>query len=144
MLSSNTEASAEGAVWASSLREAVQTLHKMRVEQTGTEGHGQEQDDSTLAQVARIFVIGGGTVYKAALEMPETERVLLTKIQGDHWGCDTFFPVMLEGEEGARAGWKRSSDQELREWVGEDVPEGMVKEGDVEFEYCMFEKENGT
>ncbi|KAF2434437.1 hypothetical protein EJ08DRAFT_675933 [Tothia fuscella] len=128
----------EGALWVRSLREGVEMLSNRQLQNVdGNEGkEGQEEE----VKVARVFVIGGATVYKAALEMEETERVLLTKVQGDHWGCDTFFPVQLDGEEGGKARWKKNNHQELDKWVGEDVPAELVREGDVQFEYCMYEK----
>jgi dihydrofolate reductase len=127
----------EGAIWVRSMREAVQTLEDMRVD-----NQAPHETSGVTPKVARVFIIGGSTVYKAALEMPETKRVLLTKIQGDSWGCDTFFPVQLGGQEGEKLGWKSKTAQELRGWVEEEVAEGIIKEGDIEFEYCLFEKES--
>ncbi|KAF2751257.1 dihydrofolate reductase, partial [Sporormia fimetaria CBS 119925] len=42
-------------------------------------------------EIARIFVIGGASLYEAALGLRDTERVLLTKIHTEY-ECDTFFP----------------------------------------------------
>jgi dihydrofolate reductase len=132
----SSEGRGEGALWCRSMKDALSKLEGMSVGKQGS-----SEDDGTSPKVARIFVIGGATVYKAALDLAETERVLLTKVQGDNWNCDTFFPVQLEGEEGKRLGWKSRTSQELSTWVEEDVAEGRVKEGDVEFSYCLFEKE---
>lgn len=38
-----------------------------------------------------IFVIGGADIYRQALSFPETTKVHLTLVKGDHQG-DTFFP----------------------------------------------------
>ncbi|KAF2400617.1 hypothetical protein EJ06DRAFT_400149 [Trichodelitschia bisporula] len=84
--------------------------------------------------VGTVFVIGGAEVYRSALGMGATERVLLTKVYGE-WGCDVFFPVDLERE----GGWRRRSREEMSAFVGEEVG-GRVREGDVEFECCMFER----
>lgn len=39
----------------------------------------------------RVFVAGGGQVYRQALALPGCARIHLTRIRGD-FGCDTFFP----------------------------------------------------
>ncbi|KAF2248150.1 hypothetical protein BU26DRAFT_428173 [Trematosphaeria pertusa] len=91
----------------------------------------------TQTQIERVFVIGGASIYKAALELPQTDRVLLTKIQKDY-ECDTFFPVDLDKE---GSGWRRCEKGELEEWTGESVDEGGVVEGSVKFEFCLYEKE---
>ncbi|KAI9853041.1 MAG: dihydrofolate reductase [Thelocarpon superellum] len=90
-------------------------------------------------ELGRVFVIGGAEIYRAALELPQTVRVLLTKIKTD-FDCDTFFPVDL-GEDASRTGqWRRSSTEELKAWVGEADLDGTKKDGEVEFEFCMFER----
>ena len=43
--------------------------------------------------VARLFVIGGGELYRAALAHPACGDVHRTRVAGDH-GCDTFFPEL--------------------------------------------------
>jgi len=95
----------------------------------------------SMPWIARAFIIGGANVYKSALELPGhvADRVLLTRVHGDY-ACDTFFPSELDGEQGHKLGWERKSNEELSEWVGEDVAEDKAKEGDVEFEYCMYER----
>jgi len=45
--------------------------------------------------LGRVFVIGGGLVFREALLRPECEAVLLTTIHG-RFGCDTFFPELDE------------------------------------------------
>jgi dihydrofolate reductase len=86
--------------------------------------------------IARAFVIGGAEVYRAALEMPETDTVLLTRVHGD-WECDTFFPVDLDKD----VRWERKSFNELKDWTCEEsVPEGVITEGNVEFEYSLYSR----
>ena len=95
-----------------------------------------EQIRSRGDGVDRVFVIGGARLYTSALELPQTDRVLLTKIKQEY-ECDTFFNVDLE-EAGT---WRRCKSEEVREWTGEDVEEGGVVESGVEFEFCMFVRE---
>lgn len=95
----------------------------------------------TLApfEIGHVFVIGGSSVYGAALGLPQARRVLLTKIERE-FECDTFFPLDIEGEEGKKLGWVRKSKKELEEFVGEEIGDGL-EEGGVPFEFCMFERE---
>ena len=126
---SNAEAAdlQEGPIIVSSVQSALSTL---------------SPSSSTLVNrnidVQRIFVIGGASIYKAALELEQTRRVLLTKIRKEY-ECDTHFPVDLE--EGK--GWVRRGKSELEGFVGESVGEVEEEKG-VEFEFCLFEKVEGS
>lgn len=88
------------------------------------------------ADVDRVFVIGGASIYQTALELPQTRRVLLTTIEQE-FECDTFFSVNLEES----AVWRRAGRKELEEFTGEEVDEGGVEEKDVRFRFCLFEKQ---
>jgi dihydrofolate reductase len=85
--------------------------------------------------IERIFVIGGASVYQTALELPQTKRVLLTKIKKE-FECDTYFPVDLE-ESGV---WRRVGVDGVEEFTGEKVGEEVVEQG-VAFEFCLFERD---
>lgn len=93
--------------------------------------------------LGRAYVIGGGSVYAEALRMEQARHVLLTRVGGG-FECDTFFPVDLEGEDGQAEGWRRESTEGLAEFTGEDFGSdgGGVRqrEGDVEFEYCLYSR----
>jgi dihydrofolate reductase len=39
----------------------------------------------------RVFCIGGGEIYRLAMEMPQCTRIYLTRVSGD-FECDTFLP----------------------------------------------------
>ncbi|KAK8172367.1 dihydrofolate reductase-like domain-containing protein [Phyllosticta citrichinensis] len=133
-------------ITASSLSAALEKLDAISSDRWAQEDHNAPEQTlvggEPLAGLGRVFVIGGAALYKAALETPNARTVLLTRIQRD-WECDTFFPVDVEGE-----GWTKKSNPELSAFVGEDVPEGCVKEvvkakeGDeeVEFELRLFER----
>ena len=122
-----------------------------------SEEGGAVKNDSEQSEqrkiLGRVFVIGGAEVYKLALKMDACERVLWTRL-GTEWECDTFFPNgVLEPEdhksgvkaERAMSGkWMRRSRQEIEAWAGEDGVEGPKKEGDVEFEVLMIEKEKAS
>ena len=95
--------------------------------------------DDALARlgddIGRVFVIGGAQIYAAALAHPAGQTVLLTRIDTP-FEVDTYFPVRLDA-----GGWRRESSEALCEFVGEQVPAGVQKEGDVEYEYELWRRE---
>ncbi|CAP68992.1 uncharacterized protein PODANS_7_9500 [Podospora anserina S mat+] len=110
-------------LWAGSLEKALQWV--------GEDGKGK---------AGRVFVIGGAEIYKAALGLRETRRVLLTRVERE-WECDAVFP--LELKEGGE--WQRVEQQKMDEWVGEEVPRGrqVEKEGtddETGYEFEMWER----
>ena len=118
MLSSSRELP-ESVIKASSLREALASVLN-------------EKSD----QLARIFIIGGAQLYKAALqEADTTDRILLTQILRGHedWECDTFFPELKPED------WRQSSTREHQDWLeGVDVPSEEMQEGGVSWRYEMW------
>ncbi|KAL2201396.1 dihydrofolate reductase-like domain-containing protein [Corynascus similis CBS 632.67] len=89
--------------------------------------------------VGRVFVIGGAQIYRAALELKEARRVLLTRVRTD-FECDTFFPIRLDETDAAEKGWRRSGQEEMDAWVGEEVPRGLQVEAGTEYEFEMWER----
>ena len=87
-------------------------------------------------EIADVFVIGGASVYATALELPQTKRVLLTKIK-EEFECDTFFPVNVE----EAMVWRKAGRKELERFTGEEMQEGGVEENGVGFEFCLYERE---
>ncbi|TKA74715.1 hypothetical protein B0A49_02414 [Cryomyces minteri] len=102
----------------------------------------QHADKGTYAvpPVGKVFVIGGNSLYAVALQLPQTKRILLTRVQKE-FDCDTFFPVDIEGEEGRVAGWVRKTREDLGAFVGEEVAEGKVEEQGVVYEFLMYERD---
>lgn len=86
-------------------------------------------------EIDRVYVIGGGSVYTTALELPQTKRVLLTKIHKEY-ECDTHFPVNLEQS----AVWRKAERQEVAEFTGEDISAEGVEEQGVKFEFGLYER----
>lgn len=86
--------------------------------------------------VGRVFVIGGGQIYDAALRMG-ARRVLLTRVMGE-FECDTHFGLKLDEEGGS--GWARRGKAELDAWTGEEVPGGVQTEGGTEYDFQMWER----
>lgn len=118
--------------------------------------------------VARVFVIGGASIYDAALACEEGEAtgavatsILLTNVRRagyekgvaveeegsstprgeDEFQCDTFFSL----DASHHSAWKRSDQASLSDFVGEDVAPGFereqAKDGTaVEYEFCLFNR----
>jgi dihydrofolate reductase len=92
-----------------------------------------EDDD----KVGRTFVIGGGEIYRAALNYTLTRRILLTRIL-DHFEYDTIFPVGLRAN-GEGETWRRASNEKLNAWVGEDVGGEVFEEAGTKYQFEMWE-----
>ncbi|KAF2182341.1 hypothetical protein K469DRAFT_740282 [Zopfia rhizophila CBS 207.26] len=100
---------------------------------------GHTMDELNTVKLGRVFVIGGAEIYTAALEMRQTVRLLLTRIYAD-FECDTFFPAFLDK---TRYGeWHRQNKDKMDRWVGEDVPQGLVTENGLNYEFIMYERNN--
>jgi dihydrofolate reductase len=113
------EEGGEGPVVAGSVGEALECLR----------GDGGE------VEVERVLVIGGASIYEQALKLKEARHVLLTKIQ-EEYECDTFFSEDLDGSR-----WKKASQQELKDFTGEEFKDGVeVEEKGVRFEFCLYNK----
>ena len=135
----------EGPIAVASVREAVDKLTNYnsgaKAEDDGAEDRVEDGTDVRTGgkdiHIERVFVIGGATIYEQALDMPETERVLLTRVE-EEFECDTFFKVDLEGEEG----WRRCKGEEVDGWTGEESGTGseVVEEKGVRFGFAMYER----
>ncbi|KAF7897841.1 uncharacterized protein EAF01_008807 [Botrytis porri] len=109
------------------------------LEKLGSRSQAKHSSNEEEKEIDRVFIIGGGQIYKASLELKEAKRILLTRIMDD-FECDTYFPVQLN-EDGTGDGWKRTDTQALREWTGEgEEVEGVKEEGGVKYIFEMWEK----
>jgi len=92
--------------------------------------------------IGRAYVIGGSSIYKAALDLEQTKHVLLTRINRDY-DCDTFFSS-LEDRSDEGNGWQRVGHKRLSAFVGEDVHEGLMAEThgeeEVRYEFQLYER----
>jgi len=99
--------------------------------------------DDKAPPVGRAFVIGGSSIYKAALKMDQAKHILLTRIQ-KNYECDTFFPITLDAESNSSDGWQRSSRDALQDFVGEEtaeVPDSETHDGEeVQYEFQLYER----
>ncbi|XP_068980433.1 dihydrofolate reductase [Bombus flavifrons] len=75
-------------------------------------------------QIEGIWVIGGSSVYKAAMESPNFHRLYLTRVK-KHFVCDTFFPTIPNNFV----------------LIGDpNIPQGVQEENDIQFVYEVYEK----
>lgn len=97
--------------------------------------------------IHRSFIIGGASLYRAALD-PQlgdsigltADRILMTRILAPSFDdCDTFFPEFrdLKKADGGSV-WSQASHEEFQKWVGVDVPKGTQTEKGVEYEFQMW------
>ncbi len=93
-------------------------------------------------ELGRVFVIGGAEIYALALEMENCERVLWTRLERES-ECDVWFKggLLIEGQEGAKAGWMKRADEDLDAWSGEKCISERKEEGGVSWKVEMWEKE---
>jgi len=76
------------------------------------------------SKVEQVWVIGGSSIYKAAMESPNFYRLHLTRVK-KHFDCDTFFPEIPKN-------CTLVKDPE--------VPEGIQEEKGINFEFEVYEK----
>ena len=100
VLSRDQSYGAQGALHAASLEQALSLL----------------ADDQS---VDRLFVIGGGQVYREALTHRACTQAYVTRVKGN-FGCDTFLPAFEE-------------DFRL-------VSSAPQREGDVEYAFELYER----
>lgn len=78
-------------------------------------------------KVEHIWIIGGGSIFKEAMESPFCDKLYLTEVRKT-FECDAFFPGIPE---------------DFKEIVGEEhVPKGVQEEDGVQYEYKVYEKVN--
>ncbi|KAL8816314.1 MAG: hypothetical protein Q9223_004645 [Gallowayella weberi] len=112
---------------------------------TSSISDGLRQLQSQHKELGKVFVIGGAEIYKQSIGLRECERVLWTRLSGE-WECDTWFPDGVIGDEAEERdvrgnAWRKKTREELEKWTAEDGLGGVRKEGDVEFEVSMWERE---
>jgi len=109
---------------------------------------GSALDLLSVLPTHRAFIIGGVSLYTDTLALPPlsnafVDRVLLTRICSPPFqDCDVYLPDFLSDKnlEG-NAMWARAQHEELKEWTGLDVPQGIQTENGVQYEFQMWTKE---
>lgn len=77
-------------------------------------------------KVENVWIVGGGSVYKEAMESSNCDKLYLTQIMGN-FECDAFFPGIPE---------------DFKQIDGdENVPKGIQEENGIKYEYKVFQKQ---
>ncbi|XP_014208214.1 dihydrofolate reductase isoform X2 [Copidosoma floridanum] len=84
----------------------------------------QISQDHLRDKVEQVWVIGGSSIYQAAMDSPNFYRLYLTRVK-KHFDCDTFFPEIPKD-------YALVKDPE--------VPEGIQEEKGINFEYEVYQK----
>ncbi|KAJ9098715.1 hypothetical protein QFC21_004363 [Naganishia friedmannii] len=109
-----------------------------------------QSNGKDTSRSSRVFLIGGSQIYAQCLEEakskePLVDRILLTRVLEPAFDeCDVFLSDFAQQQtkkiSGGREGkaWTQSEHRELVDWVGWDVPEGVVEEKGVKYRYEMW------
>ena len=118
--------------------------HVDGIDETMT-GQGAAEVASSLADAlervrgrrfGRIFVIGGGDVYREAMDIVNCDTILFTEVCGDI-ETDVHFPVDFR-----EGGWKKVDHDALEKFVGGEVQKGDITEGNLSYNFQMWERLN--
>lgn len=114
--------------------------------EAGLDELNQRARDERLPPAGRVFVIGGASIYDAALRLGNAKYILLTRVEpesGPGYDCDTFFPVDVDT---GNSEWSDSGVDALRDFTGEtfdgDDAEFQEVDGDrmVRCRFKLYEK----
>lgn len=83
------------------------------------------REPSIYAQVDTVWIVGGYSVYKEAMDSPLCHRIYLTHIMAT-FECDAFFPKLTDD-------FKRVPNDP-------DIPEEIQEESGIKYHYQTFEK----
>lgn len=76
-------------------------------------------------QIENVWIVGGYSVYKEAMESPQCHRVYFTKIMAT-FDCDAFFPKLPEN-------FKLVPNDE-------NIPSEIQEENGIKYQYQIYEK----
>lgn len=76
-------------------------------------------------QIENIWIVGGYSVYKEAMESPQCHRVYFTKIMAT-FDCDAFFPKLPKN-------FKLVPNDE-------NIPSEVQEENGIKYQYQIYEK----
>lgn len=79
------------------------------------------------SHIENVWIVGGYSVYKEAMESPFCHRIYLTRIMAE-FECDAFFPSLTDN-------FKRVPNDP-------DIPEDIQEENGIKYQYQIYEKVN--
>ncbi|WWC86758.1 uncharacterized protein L201_001637 [Kwoniella dendrophila CBS 6074] len=94
---------------------------------------------SSSSSESRVFLIGGSQLYESSLTSipPLVNRVLLTRILKPEFECDSHLEDFTCHEENGKKIWKKSTHEELEDWLGFQVNEEN-EEKNTTYKYEMW------
>ncbi|KAG8898743.1 dihydrofolate reductase [Tulasnella sp. 403] len=95
------------------------------------------QDLPEESQLHHTFIIGGASLYAEALSLPAAKRIIITRVLSPAYEqCDVFFPDFQSLD----SRWRQASHQEMEDWTGLSIPQGIQEERGTTYEYQMWRK----
>lgn len=88
--------------------------------------------------IDKIFIIGGAQIYNSAIKSDFVDNLLITNIRYN--GKEADAPVLDTFLDWDLSQWLQSDISLLREFANAPFAEGLIKEGDYEYEYTMWKK----
>ncbi|KAG5685103.1 hypothetical protein PVAND_014303 [Polypedilum vanderplanki] len=83
------------------------------------------QEPELADKIENVWIVGGNTVYKEAMESSLCHRIYLTRVMAT-FECDAFFPNLTED-------FKRVPNDE-------DITEEIQEENGIKYQYQTYEK----
>lgn len=88
--------------------------------------------------VEKIFIMGGGELYNQAHNSGQAGHLVLTEIRANkEVETDTRIEFPVYGDHST---WIRQPHSSLQEFVGSEVEEQQLQEGDFTYEFAYFKK----
>lgn len=87
---------------------------------------GYFETEEMQVKIENVWIVGGSSVYKEAMDSDRCHRIYITNIFGE-FDCDTFFPEM---------------DTNVFKMIANDsdIPEAIQEENGLQYQYQIYEK----
>lgn len=83
------------------------------------------ESDNVDSKIENVWIVGGSSVYKEAMESEKCHRIYFTDVQGE-FDCDTFFPEIGNNFQ------QVPNDPE--------IPSEIQEENGIKYQYKIYEK----
>lgn len=83
------------------------------------------ESDNLASKIENVWIVGGSSVYKEAMESERCHRIYFTDIQSE-FDCDTFFPEIGNN-------FKQVPNDS-------EIPSEVQEENGIKYQYKIFER----
>lgn len=90
--------------------------------------------------IDKIFIIGGAQIYNSIIKGNLVDNLLVTNVRYN--GSKESEPALDTFLDWDLTQWQQCDVLRLKEYANTAFTEGIIKEGDYEYEYTMWEKRN--